>query len=86
MHKLLVSLLLLFPLLAAAQDLQAPDNTLPASKPEQPVNHHDRSTGTVRTKNADRDTCTLFCRNNLQRAPLQAVVNRLREFSAKGKY
>lgn len=34
MHKLLVSLLLLFPLLAAAQDLQAPDNTLPASKPE----------------------------------------------------
>ena len=34
MQKLLVSLLLLFPLLAAAQDLQAPDNTLPASKPE----------------------------------------------------
>ena len=34
MHKLLVSLLLLFPLLAAAQDLQAHDNTLPASKPD----------------------------------------------------
>ena len=33
MHKLLFSLLLLFPLLAAAQEIQTPEDTPPASPP-----------------------------------------------------